>query len=184
MYLDLNVHTDYDKDIFPFIKNGIIIDTSIIDEIINGLISARISKKRPTELSNYNKILNFLEVIKVNNKWEKFFITPHILTEVCSHLHNKYDKWENYKEIIKEVMPIMENMKENLVCKDDFMKRIDKEKPVIEAGDISIFITTDTFTNRKEKIAILTGDSRLNRKYQDNPSVMVMDYQTVILNML
>ena len=78
----------------------------------------------------------------------------------------------------------MENMKENLVCKDDFMKRIDKEKPVIEAGDISIFITTDTFTNRKEKIAILTGDSRLNRKYQDNPSVMVMDYQTVILNML
>ena len=61
MYLDLNIHTDYDRDIFPFIKNGIVIDTSIIDEIINGLISTRISKKRPTELSNYSKILSFLE---------------------------------------------------------------------------------------------------------------------------
>ena len=51
MFLDISIH-DYNKDIIPFIKNGIIVDTSVILIIIDGLVSTRITKKKLDELSD------------------------------------------------------------------------------------------------------------------------------------
>ena len=65
MFLDLRIHTDYYKDIYPFIRNGIIIDTCVVKEIIDGIISSRITKKESAELE---KIGNFLSIIKLNNR--------------------------------------------------------------------------------------------------------------------
>ena len=48
-------------------------------------------------------LLAFLDFIKVNNRWNKFFITPHILAEVCGHLNRDYRKYQNYGKIIEEV---------------------------------------------------------------------------------
>ncbi len=81
MYLDVT-HLDYDKDIVPFIRNGIIIDTSIIDIIVNGLVLTRISRKESKDLPEYDALLLFLDLIKMSNKWDKFVITPNILPEV------------------------------------------------------------------------------------------------------
>lgn len=183
MFLDISLHK-YDKDIIPFIKNGIIIDTSVIKIIIDGLVSTRISKKKLDELSDYKKLLDFLDLIKVNNKWNKFFITPHILTEVCTHLRNKYNKWENYNKIIEEVLPLLKDMKERLVNKTDIITRIDFKNPIVEVGDISIFVVADNFVTTLSKVAILAKDDELNKKYQYSTKVMVMDYESIVLNRL
>lgn len=174
---------DYDKDIAPFIKNGVIIDTSVVKKIIDGLIVTTISKKESPEL---NKILLFLGLIKLEGRWEKFFMTPHILTEVCRHLRDDYDKsWgDNFYKAVETALPILEAMNEKNVEKDEFIKQIDRKKPVIEAGDISIFVTTDDWASRKEKIAILVDDRRIRERYEHHPYVMIMDYQAVILGAL
>jgi predicted nucleic-acid-binding protein len=152
MYLDIN-NDDYDSKIIPFIRNGIIIDTTVFLKIIDGLVCTRISKK---ESSEFEKILKFLDALKLTEKWDKFFITPHILTEVCTHLHNDYD---SRKDVVSEIMPIIKNMGEHPVSKDDFI-------------------------GRKEKVAFLSNDRRVNEKYKDHPYIMVMDYQSAILNAL
>ena len=181
MFLDLLSVRDYDREIAPFIRNGIIIDTTVLWEIICGLISTRITKRPHVE---YEKILRFLDRIKVNNKWDKFYITPHILTEVSRHLRDKYCRQDNYKTIVEEIMPILKIFGEHSVSKDAFINRIDFKNPIIEAGDISIFVVADIFFENDKKIAILSSDSGLNEKYQDNNRVMIMDYQSAILNSL
>lgn len=183
MFFDTNIHTDYDRHIFPFIKNGIIIDTSVILKIIDGLISIRISKKDINDVPTYRNILSFLDIIKVNNRWEKFFITPHILTEVCTHLRNEYSKNKNYKEIVNEVMPILDGMKEKFVCKDNIIRHIDFKNPIIEIGDISIHITTENCISSIGKIAILADDDGLNKIYEDDDQVMIMNYKSAIWNL-
>ncbi len=181
MFLDLTSSQDYDKEIAPFLKNGVIIDTTVLWEIIEGLISVRITKRPHTE---YEKILRFLDRIKIGNKWEKFFITPYILTEVAHRLRNAYRLRDDYKNIVKEIMPILGAFGEFNASKNDFIKSIDFRNPIIEAGDISIFIIADDFWDKKWKFAILCSDSGLNKKYQDNTRIMVMDYQSAILNAL
>jgi hypothetical protein len=181
MFLDISIH-DYNRDIIPFIKNGIILDTSVILIIINGLILTRISKKRPEELSDYKKLLDFLDLIKVNNKWDKFFITPPIFTEVCTHIRNDYNKHSNYKNIVNEVFPLLKNIEERLVCKNDIINHIDFKNPIIEVGDISIFLIAKDFINAAKKIAILARDWRINKQYEYSKNVMVMDYESIMLN--
>lgn len=178
MFLDLNSVADYDKEIAPFLKNGVIIDTSVFLNVIDGLVCTKISNKRSLE---FEKILKFLDALNLTGKWDKFFITPHILTEVCTHLRNDYN---SRKDVISEIMPLMKSMGEKPVSKDDFIKHIDLENPIVEAGDISIFVTTNDFTEKKEKVAFLSNDRRLNGKYKDHPHIMVMDYQSAILNAL
>lgn len=174
---------DYDKDIAPFIKSGVIIDTSVVKKIVDGLIATEISRKESAEL---RKILYFLDLIKLSSRWERFFITPHILTEVCRHLRDDYEKsWgDNFYKAVEMALPILAAMSERMVGKDEFLKQIDERKPVIEAGDISIFVITDGFIAKKEKISILVDDRRIKNKYEDHPHVMIMDYQSVILNAL
>ena len=180
MFLDPRIHTDYDAHINPYIRNGIIIDACIVREIIDGTISARITKKESPEL---NKILKFLDIIKCNNKWNKFFITPHVLTEVCQHVREEYKDWQEPEKILNEIMPILKDMGDQQVSKGGFLGIIeDKKHLAIEAGDISIFVATNDFLNQKEKIAILSNDGGINHKYEFDNRVMVMDYNSFIQN--
>jgi len=183
MFLDLDTH-DYNRDIVPFIRNGIILDTSIIKIIIDGLISVRLTKKILKELPEYNNLLRFLEIIKVNNEWDKFLITPHILTEVCTHLRKDYCGRQNYKEVVSEVLPLLTDLKERLVNKDDIVNSIDLKNPIIEIGDISIMLVAESFTNSSEKTAILAKDRGLNKMFEYDKNVLVMDYESVIRNLL
>ncbi len=183
MFLNLAEH-EYDRDITPFLRNGVIIDTVVILDIIYGLVETRISRKKLSELPDYKRLLDFFDRLKLTNQWNKFYITPHILTEVCRHVRDTYCKWQNYKEIIATVLPIMEYMGEKQISKNDFLKRIELKNPIIEAGDISIYVSADDLLNKKQKVAILSRDHALNKQYQDIPNVMVMDYQSIILNSL
>jgi len=64
MFLNLEQH-QYDTDIVPFIRNGIIIDTSVLDILINGIVDSRIGNKQSLE---FQQILDFLDLMKVNNR--------------------------------------------------------------------------------------------------------------------
>ena len=66
----------------------------------------------------------------------------------------------------------------------DFLKKINGKNPVIEAGDISIYVLADNFTFSDEKIALLADDTGITNRYICHPRVLVLDYQSVILNSL
>jgi len=180
MFLDLNwQHTNYQKDIWPFLQNGIVIDTSVLKIIIDGVISSRISKKESPELDN---LLKFLDYIKIGNKWDKFYITPHILTETCNHLRNDYSKYITFKNIVEEILPIIKEINEKIVEKDRLMELINKDKPIVEIGDLSIFVITNDFIKKNQKVAILVKDRGITKKYENDPNVMIMEYFSIINN--
>ena len=181
MFLNLSVHKNYDKDIAPYLRNGILIDTCVVKEIIDGVIARRVSKKQSFELE---QIEQFFATLKLNNKWDKFFITPQILTEICKHVRSDYERGWDHKKVIDEIMPIIKAMGEQNVSKDGFLKIIeDAGHLALEAGDISIFVATDDFLDRKEKVAILTNDGGINERYEDSDRVMLMDYQAIVRNL-
>ena len=180
MILDMNYqHKDYIKDILPYIKNGILIDTSVIKILLDGLISLRISKKR---IQNYDNLLAFLDFMKINNRWNKFVITPHILSEVCGHLNRNYRKNQNYRQIIEEILPILDNMEEKIIEKENIISSVEIKNPILEIGDISIFLSAKDFVDSSKKISILVKDTRFNREYELDSNVMIMDYNKIILN--
>lgn len=178
MLLNLQIHDH--TDIIPFVHSGIIIDTSVFKIIVDGVVCTRISKKKSEE---FDQLLSFLDLIKMNNRWERFFITPHVLTEICTHLRNDYRKWNNYKKIVEEIIPILKAMEEKTVKKNIILDYIDLKIPIVELGDISICLTVDDFIAHSEKVAILASDKRLNEKYQDSRNIMVMDFKTNIYNL-
>lgn len=170
-------------DLIPFIKDGILIDTSVMILFIDGFISVRYSKKSNED---YDCLLNFFNLIKVNNKWDKFRITPQILTEVCNHFKNIYNKTPNFKDLANDIIPILAEMKDDKeITKKDIISKIDfgLTSPIIEIGDISIFLVADSISNKKEKTSILVKDWRFNEEYKDNSNVMVMDYNNILLNL-
>lgn len=186
MILDLDyVHTDFIEHILPFTTNGIFIDTSVIKILITGFIETEISKRYNND---YDKLLKFFDIIKINNQWHKFLITPHILSEVCGDLHVECSKkyGERYKDIVNKFLPVFKEMREREVEKDRILNWIDPKKPIIEIGDISIFLATEDFINSSKKVSILAKDWGFNKKYKDNPGVMVMDFHkipySVVLN--
>ncbi|MEK7570865.1 MAG: hypothetical protein AAB553_01200 [Patescibacteria group bacterium] len=170
---------DFTQDVSPYLRNGILIDTSVFKEIVDGTVKTRFEKKESSELK---MILEFLDLIKMNNKWSKFVVTPHILTEICKHLHNDHSHHNEYKKIVDLIVPMLSEMREDDVQKERILKYIDFNSPVIEIGDISIFIVADDFVSKKEKVAILSKDDGFNAKYQYNQDVMVMDYRFNIIN--
>lgn len=184
MTLDNVRSEDYSTYIEPFLRNGIIIDTCVLYEIIDGLVETRIRKNKLDILSEFEQINVVFDLLHVTQQFNKLYVTPHILTETCRHLENNYNKNNRYREIVEEVFPILEGMKEYGVSKDDFCKQIDKNNPIIESGDISIFVTADNFTSRKEKITILTKDQRIKEKYKTLPYILVMDYRNIAYNMV
>ncbi len=184
MVLDNLLEESYDLRVAPFLRNGIVIDSCVIFELLDGIVATRFSSKILDELSDYQQILMVLEAIKANNNWGRFYVTPHILTETLRHLKDTCRKRLDYKEIVKEVMPIFRDMGEFSVAKSDFLELIDENNPIIEAGDISIFVTAEDFAERKEKVAILTKDGGIKARYTFEPHVLVMDYKTIALNYL
>ncbi len=180
MLLNLQIHK-YDQHIYPHVKNGIIIDTSVFKIIVDGIVSTRISKKESPE---FNELLSFLDYLKINNKWNKFYITPHVLTEICTHLRNDYCKYNNFPKIVKEIIPILAEMEDKIVRKDEIIRLINLKNPIIEIGDMSIFVIADNFINRDLKIAVLANDRKLNKKYEDSKQILVLDYKSNLLNLL
>ncbi|MFH2085674.1 MAG: hypothetical protein ABII21_02740 [bacterium] len=146
---------------------------------MDGIIQTKFAKQKSQE---FEDLLNFFQLIKLNNKWEKFYVTPHVLTEICTHFRNTYRKYYCYKEIVEEIIPIIKAMGEKIVDKDSILSYVDFKAPVIEIGDISICLIADDFDSRNEKIAILANDDGINSKYQDNQHIMVMDFKSTIRN--
>lgn len=184
MQLTLSEIRDYDSDIAPFLQNGVLIDTSVLYEILEGIVLTRISKKASPE---FDDILKFIDFLKLSNKWNKFFVTPHILTEICTHLRNNYEKQmkDSYCQIVGEIIPILKEMSEfSRITKNEILEYIDLKVPVVEVGDISIFLAANDFIQNKKYVAILVKDAGIAWKYIDHPHVLVMDYRSVILNTL
>lgn len=175
---------NYQTFILPFLKNGIVVDTCVVREFIHGFIETRIARKRLDPLSEFEQINVVFDLLHVTQKWSRLYVTPHVLTEICRYLENTFNGRKDYKEVVHEIFPILEGMSEYAVSKIDFCKQIDQSKPVIEAGDISIFVTTEDFINKREKIAILTKDGRIRDRYESTPNVLVMDYRTIAYNMV
>lgn len=128
--------------------------------------------------------MNFFDLIKINNQWNKFLITPHILTEVCNHLRNDYNRYVNYKEIVGEITPLLANIVEKQVSKPDILCHSDFRNSIIEVGDISICVVANSFAKTVKKAAILAKDRRLNAIYKDNPYILIMDYENILINLL
>ncbi len=61
---------------------------------------------------------------------------------------------------------------------------IDLDHPVVELGDISIYVIADGYVKRNEKVAILANDRKLNDKFKDSKNIMVLDYKSNLLNQL
>ena len=181
MILDASKLINDFNSVIPFLKNGILIDTSVMYVFIDGHISAQYAKQ---VIPGHTALLDFFDLIKVSNKWNKFVITPHIFTEVCNHFRKNYRKRYNYKELTEDIIPILGDMKEcGGILKSEIIEHIDKKNPVIEVGDISIYIAADKLTEDRNKMAILANDSGYNSRYVDNLDVMVMDYNNIILNL-
>jgi len=181
--LDLKyTHTDYIKHILPFTKNGVFIDTSVMKIFIDGFLEWKFSKKLEKD---YQDLSDLFEALKLTN-WNKLLITPHILTEICHHFvcDKDRDKRQDYCDMVKLVIPILNEIKEEKdITKENILKLIDIDNPVIELGDISIFVAVDDIINSSCKTAILVNDSGFNERYKNSPNVLIIDYNQTILGL-
>ncbi len=183
MFLQINNNIDYNKDILPYIRNGICIDTCIMKIFIDGFIDLRFSKKKNAE---YQNLLSLFEYLKISNKWNKFWITPHLLTEIYRHLcqDNDRNKRVDFEDIITEIMPILKEIEEiKNIEKNEILNLIDIENKKMELGDVSIFIATKDMLNTKNKVTILSQDNNIINRYKNNPDVMVINYKQTILDL-
>ena len=169
---------EYDSKIAPFLRNGVIIDTSTLWEFIQGLVR---TQRRTTDTGwkeEYNKIINLFDRIKLTGKWDRMFLTPHIMTETCSHVNIAYNKRGDFKDIGEQVMSIMDAIDEKVPIKDDCVACYECGRN-LEPGDLSIYAVADGFIKDKLKVAILTKDSGFVSRYAENPYVMVIDHNLV-----
>lgn len=181
-------HSDF-INILPYIKNGIIIDTSVMKIFIDGFISTEFSHKDSPEYEQLISLFEFMNIIKRGDKeryyWNKFLITPHIFTEICSHINKDHNNHKHYNKIIETVIPILKEIKENQIDKNKILDYIDIKNPIVEIGDVSIFLTIKNYEDGNEKIAVLEKDSTFLEKYGDssNKKVMVIDFNVTISDM-
>lgn len=184
MLLQINtIHTDYNKHILPYTKNGIFIDTSIMKMFLDGFIKLRFSKVIDEE---YQNLISIFDYLKVSNKWSKFWITPHIFTEICRHFCQDKDrnKRENFYKMVEVVIPILKELKEEEnISKEKILNLINKDKPIMEIGDLSIFVSVDNLLYNREKIAIIEKDKGIKDRFENYPNVMVIDYFKTVLDL-
>lgn len=174
---------NYDKEIIPFIKNGIIIDTCVVETLIEGFIHTRISGKPASTMYDFYMIVGFLDRIKIPNSWDKFLVTPHIITEIFYRFRDKnHHCGGKYKEILEEVMPLINSMNEISAGKDNILKHITYKNHRIEIGDFSIFVVAEDFLSKNEKIAVLSADDGVTSQYMYNPNVLAMNYKDIMFN--
>jgi hypothetical protein len=184
MLLEINEkHKNFLRDILPFTKNGILIDTSIMKIFLDGFTKLRFSKIKDEE---YEDLIAIFEYLHVANKWHKFWITPHLFTEICQHFcqDENRNKRCDFHKIVEEVMPILKEIQEERnITKDNILELIDKNKPVIEMGDLSIFIAIENILETKKKFCVIEKDKDIRDKYIDYPNVLVIDYHKTILDL-
>lgn len=184
MLLEINTeHTNFIKHILPYTRKGIFIDTSVMKIFIDGFIQLRFSNQKNQE---YDDLISLFELLKVENKWNKFWITPHLFTEICRHFcqNDKRNKRDDFKEMVKEIIPILKEINEEReITKDSILNLIDKDKPIIEIGDLSIFVAIDTTLDTIKKIAVIAKDEGIKEKYENYPNVMIIDYDRTILDL-
>ena len=154
---------------------------------IDGFISTQFSGK---DVPQYEKLISFFHKIKIISggfkeeyHWDKFLITPHIFTEICTHIKNEYRTNHNYCDIIKNIIPILGKVKEFEVKKDNILNHVNMNNPIIEIGDISIFLTIENYERNNEKIAVLEKDGQFLKDYGNNKKVMVIDFDLTMLAM-
>ena len=165
-----------------FTKNGVIIDTCVLRVLIDGLFDIQVSGK-PNQ--DFEDLMDFLDLIKMKNAWSRFYITPHVLTETCRQFRDKYRKWDNLKDLLGLVIPVMNSMQEaNSAKKEDILNSIELSNPIIDIGDISICLVADDFIKKQMKIAFLSVDSRLNAQFSSSKEVLAMDFRQNILNFI
>jgi len=181
--LDLqHTHKDFIKDILPYTCHGIFIDTSIMKALIEGFINWKFSKTKDYNYQNLNDIFTLLHL----KNWNQFFITPHILTEICHHFYydNKRNKRKDFCDMAKSVIPILKDItEEKEITKEELLNLIDLNKPVIELGNISIFVAVDNIIKKTDKIAILSNNNRFTERYENHPNIMIIDYNRTILDL-
>jgi hypothetical protein len=187
MLLQINEeHKDYIKHIVPYLKNGILLDTCIMKIFIDGFIELRFSKKRN---DNYDNLISILELLQINNKWDKFYVTPHVFAEICQHFYTDYDrdKRMDFKEMVKEIIPILSELKEEKnIGQKRILELVDKNKPVIEIGDLSIFVAVENIMKEGLKIAIISKDRGIREKYEDKskyPHVLMIDFDKTLCDL-
>jgi len=174
---------DYNKEVIPFITNGIIIDTCVIETLIEGFIHTRISGKSASLMQDFTMIIGFLDIIKIPNSWDRFLITPHIITETFHRFREKeHYKGGKYKKVLEEIMPLIISMKEVPACKEEVLKHITYTDTRIEIGDFSIYVVANDFLKQDKKIAVLSADDGVTSKYMDDPNVLGMNYKYIMLN--
>ncbi len=175
-------HQDIEKSVFPFFCNGILLDTSVLKIYFDGLIK---NLRQNRQDKDFLSLINILNLLKLNDKWYKFYITPHILTEICRHIYSSYDKDQDYREIITLLFPILKDVKEERdIVKDKILSRINLEKPILKMGDLSLFLSIDQIINQSRKIAILVKDREFNQEYGLHPNVMLIDFEKTKLDLL
>ena len=82
------------------------------------------------------------------------------------------------------IIPILKDMQEERnFGKEKILDFINLNKPIIELGDISIFLSVDDIVDNSKKIAILAKDDGFNKRYKNHPNVLVIDYDRVVLSL-
>lgn len=184
MILDLLYdHNDFFK-ILPFIRNGIIIDTSVLLLLLVGLIDKRFTSKYLAQyeycLQDYEILITFLDRIKHNNKFNKFIITPHILSETLGHISSDLNKDGRFKLFLAQILPIVEDLKEKNAKKEFLCEQIKiGSRLKIEIGDLSIFVITDQILTSNKKISILVRDKGFIDKFEYHPDILVMYFDQI-----
>lgn len=183
MILDLkHTHIDFFKHIWPFTKRGVFIDTSVMKIFIDGFIKWKFSKILNQE---YQDLSDLFEALKLT-KWNKLWITPHVLTETCRHLYCDYNRNQmgDFKKIVQSIIPILKKInEEEQIKKEEILKLINPANPVIEIGDLSIFVAVDNLIESSNKTAILVKDEGFNDRYENHPKIMIIDYYKTTLDL-
>lgn len=181
--LDINYeHSDINSKVIPFFCYGVFLDTSVLKIYFDGLIKLFYEKKASDE---YISLINILNLLQLNNKWNKFYITPHILTEICRHIYTDYDKHSKYKEMIKVIFPILKDLREEQeVTKDKIISLVDLNNPILKIGDLSLFLSIDQIVNSSKKTAILVKDKEFKERYEFHPNVLIIDFEKTRLDLL
>ena len=172
---------DYNRDVLPFIRGGILVDTSALKILINGVVQIRLSGKKLKEQTEFEALLFFLQRYKLVGQWNKFYITPHILAETCGHINRDYNHRKDYCKIIEEILPVLNSVNEKAIEKKRILDSVDLKKPIIEIGDLSIFLAIEDFTH-DGKTAILVKDSGFNDRYRNDPRVLIIDFMNLYYN--
>lgn len=169
---------NYNNKIAPFIRNGVIIDTSVIEEIIEGLVLIRRNSADKSKIAEYKKIVDLLDLLKLSNKWDMFFLTPHIMTETCTHINLSHNKKTDFGDVVDNFMSVIKPTTEKSPNKENCLNCYKKGNK-LEIGDLSIYSLADSFAKEKKKVAILSKDDGFSVRYSESPYVMVIDYRLI-----